>query len=140
MPIRTPLLGLAQDHTKYTGVIQLLNQGDVIKMYIHRDCTFDHDHFHLGETFLGALFVSFNFLDTDGPPVTNQYGSNYGGMSNGTFNKCFDKNGLGMQSRFIFRFMEKCVAPWGCISQFLRSYYSKTRSLFCIRTAGISAL
>ncbi|XP_065835621.1 uncharacterized protein [Oscarella lobularis] len=72
----------SEDHTKYTGAIRLLNQGDVIRMYVYY-CTLDYSH--LGETFLGAFFVSFNFLDNDGPPVTNSfYSYSSGSRSNGS--------------------------------------------------------
>ena len=71
----------SEDHTKYTGAIRLLNQGDVIRMSVLY-CTLDYSH--LGETFLGAFFVSFNFLDNDGPPVVVDYYSySYGSLSNG---------------------------------------------------------
>ena len=81
----------SEDHTKYTGAIRLLNQGDVIRMYVY-GCTLDYSH--LGETFLGAFFVSFNFLDNDGPPVTAYYYSSYGSRSNGKPYKHLDRNGL----------------------------------------------
>ena len=71
----------SEDHTKYTGAIRLLNQGDVIRMYVYATCTLDYSH--LGETFLGAFFVSFNFLDNDGPPVSDQYSSTGRTRSNG---------------------------------------------------------
>ena len=82
----------SEDHTKYTGAIRLLNQGDVIRMYVYY-CTLDYSH--LGETFLGAFFVSFNFLDNDGPPVTNSfYSYSSGSRSNGKPYRHLDRNGF----------------------------------------------
>ena len=82
----------SEDHTKYTGAIRLLNQGDVIRMYVLH-CTLDYSH--LGEAFLGAFFVSFNFLDNDGPPVTNSfYSYSSGSRSNGKPYKHLDRNGF----------------------------------------------
>ena len=81
----------SEDHTKYTGAIRLLNQGDVIRMYVYA-CTLDYSH--LGETFLGAFFVSFNFLENDGPPVTANYYSSSGSQSNGKPYWHLDRNGL----------------------------------------------
>ena len=126
----------SEDHTKYTGAIRLLNQGDVIRMYVYY-CTLDYSH--LGEAFLGAFFVSFNFLDNDGPPVADQYSSSYRTRSNGKPNRYFDRNGLGVHFRFVLYFMEQHIASWWYIPRLLRSYYSKTGSLFCIRTAGIGS-
>ena len=127
----------SEDHTKYTGAIRLLNQGDVIRMYLDATCTLDYSH--LGETFLGAFFVSFNFLDNDGPPVANQYYSSWGSMSNGKSQKLFDRNGLGIRFRIILLFVEQRIQRWWCILQFSGSYYSKTGSLFCIRSADIGS-
>ena len=78
----------SEDHTKYTGETRLLNQGDVIRIYIASTCTLDS--VHLGETFLGAIFVSFSFLDNGGPPSSFQWSSYSGTRSSGKPYRHFD--------------------------------------------------
>ena len=129
----------SEDHTKYTGAIRLLNQGDVIRMYVYY-CTLDYSH--LGETFLGAFFVSFNFLDNDGPPVANMYLSTYafyGSTSNGKPSRYFDRNGLGIHFRLCRQFVEQLIQPWWRIQPLLRPSCSQTRALFFIWTTGIGS-
>ena len=84
----------AEDHTKYTGEIRSLKQGDVIKISMTSTCTLNY--FRSGETFLGAIFVSFSFGFFDNnypfrgdppksfhgsPPVSFQW-SSYTGIRN----------------------------------------------------------
>ena len=55
----------SDDHTKYTGGVQLLNKGDNITMYILSTCTLGSHS--LGEAFFGAFFVSFNIPNNNRP-------------------------------------------------------------------------
>ena len=77
------------DHTKYTGVIRALNKGDSITILMQSTCTLDN--FHLGESFLGAVFISFRFSD-----YSTSAAMTYG-LYSGTY-----KAGMQFMTCFVF--------------------------------------
>ena len=70
----------SDDHTKYTGVVRLLNKGDNITMQMLSTCTLYSHSF--GEAFLGAFFVSFN-ISNNNRPAAQMYDSFSGSRSDG---------------------------------------------------------
>eukprot|EP00118_Oscarella_pearsei_P021688 m.245055 g.245055 ORF g.245055 m.245055 type:complete len:514 (+) comp40252_c0_seq17:766-2307(+) len=60
------------DHTKYTGMVRKLIKGDRVTIRMRNTCSLDN--LHSGEAFLGAFFISFDYV-TSGRPILSSYGS-----------------------------------------------------------------